>query len=509
MSTASLVPPAPPTDSVPPTASVRPTDVVWPTRPPVGRKHGAFDLALLALVALGGFLRLWQLGTSRLGYDEAFTAMAGRMPFGSLMSYLTNQDSHPPLDYLIHAPFARAGVDEFFFRLPSALFSIAALALFAWWMRPRGRVGVIATALFAISTFEIVHGRTARMYAEVELLGVGIAMLADAWLRRPRRWHAPLLALLMLLGLLTHVSFFLVGAGLFVLPGRRTDHEAWKWRGAIVIGGLGWAALWGPQFLVQTRGGHSSWIPRTTVSTFVTTLGQLVTPNSGLHLLALVAVVAGGFLISRSDRRFRRLWTCGFVVPIGLAAFFGLFAPVLIDRTLTAFVWAPLFAVALVLDAGIRRFRLLGPVALACVLLVGMQGSLDAVSQRTGPNTALNRLEAVARPGDVVAVAPKAKSVEIQWALGVRSDDGPWQPVQLAGMPKAHAIALTGAPSTGRVWLLDFHGKGKRLVKPADQCAPVWQHGSTRVECLGARSATAQTVRIGSPRPAAPLPAAS
>ncbi len=478
----------------PPSGRVRPTSSV------ARATRGATDVTLLGLVGLGAAFRLWQLGRSRLGYDESFTAIAGRMSFGRMITFLTNNDSHPPLDYLIHAPLAHLGASDFVFRLPSAIFSITALGLFALWMRPRGRVGVIATALLAISTFEIVHGRTARMYAEVELLGVGMAMLADAWMRRPRRWHAPVLALLVLLGLLTHVSFFLVSAGLFVVPGLRRDRPAWKWRGAIVAGGLGWALLWGPHFLVQTRGGHSDWIPRTTASTFVTAVGQLVTANAGLHLVAVLAIVAGGVLLHRREPRFSRLWICGFVIPIGLAAFFGLFAPVLIDRTLTATAWAPMFAVAVVLDQAIRRFRLLGAVALACVVVVSLQGSVAAVRRASGPNTALNQLESVVRAGDVVAVTPRSKYVELQWSLGVRSERGPAQPVDIVGVGPARAITLTGHPPTGRIWLLDFHGKGKPLVRPADQCAPAWQHGSTRVECLWASGGvTAQTVRVAKP----------
>ena len=144
-------------------------------------------------------------------------------------------------------------------------------------MRDRGRVGVLATAVMALSAFEIVHGRNARMYAELELLGVGLAILAEAWLRAPRRRHAVILFVLVLAGLLTHVSMFLVGAGLFVLAGRRRDRDAWRWRGAIVGAGAVWAVLWGPAFLVQTQGGHSDWIPRTTPARVVDTVASLVT----------------------------------------------------------------------------------------------------------------------------------------------------------------------------------------------------------------------------------------
>src|SRR5262249_4758835 len=146
-------------------------------------------VTLLTLTATGAVLRWWGVGANRLGYDEAFTATVGRMPIFDALRFLRNNDSHPPLDYLIHAPLARAGADELLFRLPSVFCSIAALAVFAWWTRGRGISGVVATALMAFSAFELVHGRTARMYAELELFGVLAAVFADAWLRRPRRWH--------------------------------------------------------------------------------------------------------------------------------------------------------------------------------------------------------------------------------------------------------------------------------------------------------------------------------
>ena len=136
-------------------------------------------------MVVGAVLRLWGLGAHRLGYDEAFTAMAGRMSLGDLLAYLRTHDSHPPLDYLLRAPLARTGVNEFLFRLPSVVCSAGALALFAWRMRRYALAGVIATALLAVSDFELTHGRTARMYAELELIGVLAAVLADSWLRRP------------------------------------------------------------------------------------------------------------------------------------------------------------------------------------------------------------------------------------------------------------------------------------------------------------------------------------
>ena len=86
-------------------------------------------------------------------------------------------------------------------------------------MRTRGWLGVLATALLAVSVFQVLHGREVRMYPELELIGVGAAVLADSWLRQPRRWHAPLVGALTFVCLLTHVSGFLLGAGFLALAG--------------------------------------------------------------------------------------------------------------------------------------------------------------------------------------------------------------------------------------------------------------------------------------------------
>ena len=66
-------------------------------------------VALGLIVILGAVLRLWHLGTSSLGFDESFTGMVGRLPLGSIFGFLRAHDSHPPLDYLLQLPVARAG----------------------------------------------------------------------------------------------------------------------------------------------------------------------------------------------------------------------------------------------------------------------------------------------------------------------------------------------------------------------------------------------------------------
>ena len=81
---------------------------------------------------------------------------------------------------------------------------------------------------------------------------------------------------------------FLLGAGLLVVAGRRTDRDAWRWRVALAFALVAWALLWGPSFLAQAQPGHSDWIPRTSFSGFVVAVGQLATPLGAWHLRGAV-----------------------------------------------------------------------------------------------------------------------------------------------------------------------------------------------------------------------------
>ena len=333
------------------------------------------------------------------------------------------------------------------------------------------------------------------MYAELELIGVAIAVLADRWLRRPRGWHAPVLGVLVMVGLLTHVSMFLLGVGLLALPGRRRDRAAWRWRRAIAAGGLGWALLWGSTFLVQARGGHSSWIPPTTLSGSVTALGRLITYEPSLYLAALAVMVAGSIAMHRRAPALSRVWVCCFAIPVAFAAAAGLVAPVMLDRTFTLVAWAPLLALGFALDALLRRSRVVGLIVLLAVPAIMVPSAVRTVESRTGPDTPLRRLEQVLRPGDVVAVHPAHKTPEMQWSLGVRSKY-PTTTVVVPALRNSFALALGPGPPSGRVWLLDWRRYGTAELSGFTPCAPTWSWGSTRILCL-ARGVVGEPPEVG------------
>ena len=58
---------------------------------------------LVAIIALGGFLRFYRIGDKGLWLDEAFSVWMGWNPLPKLIAWLLRVDQHPPLYYtLLH-----------------------------------------------------------------------------------------------------------------------------------------------------------------------------------------------------------------------------------------------------------------------------------------------------------------------------------------------------------------------------------------------------------------------
>jgi hypothetical protein len=441
---------------------------------------------LVGVVVLGGLLRVLWASRYGLSFDETYTAMAGRRSVGGLFEYLRNADSHPPLDYLLRMPLARAGAGDLALRASSLVFSIGALALFARWMRSRGVTGVVATAIFAVSGFAIAYGAQARMYALLQLLGVAAAMTAEAWLRAPRPAHARIVGALVFLGCLDQASMFLLAAGLVAVAGLRTDRGAWRWRAGIAAGIAAWAVLWGPSMLAQLRGHHSNWIPPTSLRGVTDGVASLVTFTNGVLVLVAGAVVVGGILLARTDRTGFRVWlTCG-MLPIALAAAVGVITPFFLNRTLTLMMWAPILAVGVAVGAAWSRARAIGLVAVALTALVVWPGTADLLDGTWEYDITIGRIEAVARPGDVIAVAPTWYEQLVDWRIGVRAPAGETRTVRIPGLPDAHALQIEGAPRTGRIILLEY-GVSRPSLARFRRCAPTFTYGDSRIFCLERR----------------------
>jgi uncharacterized membrane protein len=465
--------------------SSRPAAVAAPVPAPVDveapRRRARADWALLVVVVVGAAWRLWHLGAQLYTFDEAFTAVAARQPLGDLLHFLRHADSHPPLDYLIRLPFARGSFDLVALRLPSVLFSVGALAIFAGWMRRRGWVGVLATFFMAVGAFPVFFGREARMYALLELLGVLAAVVADAWSRRPRGRLALAIGVIVLLASLDHVSGLVLGAGLLVVPGRRRDRDARHWQTGVLAGLAAWCLLWGPSFLDQAGAKTNSWIPPTSVRSLVQAVGRLVTLTYAPETLMFVLVVAGYVALRRWDGQLGRTAWCCSVLPIAGFAAMGLVSPVLIERSLTVAAWAaPLSLAALVGELASRR-RLLAVVVGGLVTLLVVTSGIDVLRERWEPDAVTRHARAVTRPGDVVAVAPGWWSPLFEYGVAVAGGADP----KPTSAPIANAVAfrIGTATPTGRTWLVTRR-VDRAAIETFEPCSDDWFDGVFHVRCV-------------------------
>lgn len=445
---------------------------------------------LVVIVAVGVLLRAWRLGFNGLSYDETFTAMAARLPLDHLFEYLRTQDTHPPVDYLLRAPLARAGASAVVLRLPSFLCSVGALVLFAWWMRARGVAGVVATALLAGSSFQIIHGGEARMYALLELLGVAAAVLAERWLGDTApRWSAWAAGGIVALALFDHVSGFLLAGGMLAVAGFRTDRRAWEWRTG-VMGALGlWAAAWGTSFVHQAGGDWVGWIPRTSPTTFAEAVSGQLTDVEPLAWIILVGVVAGGWCLRRADRRLGHVWLAVGALPFAAAAMIGLASPFLIDRALMVASWAPPLALGYVVATLVARWSLIGRAVAVVLVAVVVVGSVTFLAgKRYDADLAIEHLDAVVQPGDVIVTRPARYATLPAYRIGVEQ----WREARWVATPGIdHAAAFRAGPSepTGRIWLftpvsfeLSFPGY-RACPETGDGTTAAWTDGLTRVVC--------------------------
>ncbi len=419
-----------------------------PRRSPTRSLHIA-DAALLGLLVVGVGLRFWDLGGARLSFDESFTATVGRLPLGAMVSFLRHNDSHPPLDYLVRAPLARAGLSEFWLRAPSVVESVAALAFAAWWWRALGRLGLMATALLATSAFAITYAHDARMYAGLGLAGVVVAWAACRWLERPSpatlgAMGAGLLAALFLQG-----GALLVLPGVFVVPGFRRDRAAWAWRATVCGAAAAWAVVWGPAFLDQLRRPSDSWVPLTTTHAALISINELVDQTPVVAVLVVGLIVAGAFCVPRGPMR-RVVGSVGWAV-IATYVLVGLRFHVLLPRAMAFAAWAPLFALASLCDAALRRSRAIGEVMIALIALIVVPSAIvDALPTPAPQAAAFAAVQASARPGDEVVMNPAFLWTLPAWYFSAR-----WRPhgslVYRTDLAASGTVIGGGTPSGPRV----------------------------------------------------------
>ena len=140
----------------------------------VGLKITKYGIALLAIVLVGAFLRLYHLGAQSLGADDTWSVWIAQLSIPKILQ-TTAADVHPPLYYfLLHYWIAYFGASELAVKLPSVIFGVLSIIVMYALGRQLfdDRAGLLGAFILAISAFNIRYSQETRMYSLLVLLGL-------------------------------------------------------------------------------------------------------------------------------------------------------------------------------------------------------------------------------------------------------------------------------------------------------------------------------------------------
>jgi len=130
-------------------------------------------LLLLIILALGLFLRVYDLAGESIWQDEQYSLNAARLTPVELVETRILVDVHPPLYYfMLHYWMTQFGNSEFSIRLLSVVFSFLGIAIIykLGCLMFNKEVGMLSSLILAVSAFHILYAQEARMYSLAALL---------------------------------------------------------------------------------------------------------------------------------------------------------------------------------------------------------------------------------------------------------------------------------------------------------------------------------------------------
>lgn len=130
-------------------------------------------LLLLIILALGLFLRVYDLADESIWQDERYSLDVAHLTPVEYVETRILGDVHPPLYYfMLHYWIAQFGESEFSIRLLSVVFSVLGIAVIykLGCLMFNKAVGMLSSLILAISAFHILYAQETRMYSLAALL---------------------------------------------------------------------------------------------------------------------------------------------------------------------------------------------------------------------------------------------------------------------------------------------------------------------------------------------------
>jgi len=299
---------------------------------------------LYSLIALAWGLRLHNLASQELWFDEAASYFIAAKPPHGIVAYVAQAPfEHPPLYYVVlHFCMALFGKNEWALRFPSVLLGtvfIAGLWRAATVLRLDASEAVAAAAIAALSPFLITYSQEARMYTLLQCLGLAATALLLVAMKARQWWLWLMYGALVVVGLLTHYFFaFLIPVHLLTLVvvqgGRSRAVKGFLLLSlSVLAAGTMWVATAsGPRQAALRMWHESLWgsSPEAVGQLFLDWAygGAVIShrPKWAVAAAIALAVLAAAGLVARNHPRRQRLillvWAvippaCAIVIPYG------------------------------------------------------------------------------------------------------------------------------------------------------------------------------------------------
>ncbi len=140
-----------------------------------GKRVTKYSVALLLIVLIGLFLRVYQLGTESIWIDEAYSISISKTSVLQIAAAVATEDANPPFyHFLLHYWMLVFGTSEFAVRLLSTLFGVLAIPMIYVVARQlfNKQVGLVGAIILAVSYINIWYSQEARMYTLMVLLAL-------------------------------------------------------------------------------------------------------------------------------------------------------------------------------------------------------------------------------------------------------------------------------------------------------------------------------------------------
>jgi uncharacterized membrane protein len=397
------------------------------------------------ILGLAAVIRLIDLPSRWLWYDELQSVTHSILPVGELLKSVRTFDPHPPLYYLQLHFWMSLGTSDGWIKLNSVIWSLLTLIMIYCLGKDMfsRQIALLGALVFALIPFAVIFAQEARMYAMLMCLGIGSFYFSWLYVVRNNRLYLPGVVLFALAFLYSHGAGFMILVSLSAYAGLvlvESRFRNWKVMLEYGLALLGISALYIPWLRIANTisVGHTLKPSLENVmDTLFIMLGGYIEYPAWLER-GVVIVFAGGAVVgSLRNINIRAILLAFVVAPIAFCILISVLSrPIWLYRTLAylAPFWSLIIA-ALVIQAGefvhlrFGKSWLKYSFRLTTLSLLG----LVMVRQQTGfsyvwrINDAVEFLQSAAQNGDVIYVPNERLFWGVGWYLAGPGSVNPLQ----------------------------------------------------------------------------------